>query len=908
MGKLMKYFLLFFLGLILINIPLSAATTGKIAGRVTDEKTGKGLPGVNVIVSGTGLGASANADGYYFIINMQPGSYIVECSMIGYARQKAENIRVSANSTTNIDFLLNEEVIEGEVVVVTANAMSFKRDQVSSKQSVSSEDLAALPVLDFEQVVNLQAGVVDGHFRGGRSSEVAYLVDGMQVTDNFSGGEKNVSIENEAIEDAEIITGTFNAEYGKAMSGIVNTVVKEGGQQYKGHLNLNLGNYYPIGDDYIGLEPAQINRNQDYRFSFSGPLLSKSITFFTNVRYQDLKNHLNGINRFNVDDYSVYGSSDSSEWIDTHNGDDEYVSLSGSKKISFLGKLTAKVPSDFKMSLLYTRNLNDFQVYSHRYKYNPNGLPTSHRNSDMLALMLNYMPKPTMFMEGKISYLNSYYGSYVYEDALDSRYVHDQYFTSSGSGFLTGGQNKNHAERFTKTLNAKFDITWQATQHHSFKTGVLYTKHDIDQQLHSIENEYKSSQDLYSNYFDVDRNTYVYDVYKPITFGNESVFADDYIVNPEEFSAYIQDKMEYDEMVISLGVRMDYFDPKISFPSNLRNPANQLRFPDNPERMSTMEKAEAQYNISPRFGLSYKLSDKALLHFSYGHFFQIPPLYSYYENNSFVIEQVNYATHTGNALLKGQKTVQYEVGLWQQLTDQFNFEINVYYRDIYDLLSDKVLTTYNQVRYGMYTNKDYGNVKGMELKLDFKSKNVGAFINYTLMFTRGIADNPMQNFTRAGDQADPIPRLIPLNWDQRHSLNMNVRYMTKNFTTSLIGVFNSGTRYTWTPLSESRLSRVNLYPNNSVKPATVNFDLYTYYTIPLKGNLKVKLSLLIQNLLDTRNAEFVNSNTGEANESIVKEINLITHRSLYNDYYDVIYNPAAYSTPRYIQFGVGLEF
>lgn len=909
MNVFIKKLVFVFLGVLLLTNPLSAAITGKIAGRITDKKTGNPLPGVNVIMVGTMSGASTDLKGYYYVINVKPGTYTVEARMMGYTRERVENVRVSANSTSHINFALSEEVIEGDVVTVVAEAISFKRDQTSSIRNISSEDLDALPVLDFDQVVNLQAGVVEGHFRGGRTGEVAYLVDGLQVTDNFEGAAKTVTVENEAIEDAEIVTGTFNAEYGKAMSGIVNTVTKEGGKRLKGSLNANLGNYYPAGDDtYIGLDAAQFNRNQDYRLSLSGPIFSQWLTLFTNVRFQDLKNHLNGIRRFNVDDYSIYSTGDQTGWVDTKNGDNKYVSLSGEKKLSLLGKLTTYISNNFKLSLLYTGNRDEWQVYNHRYKYNPDGLPTTHRKTDMLAFLLNYMPTKSMFFEVKLSYLDSYYGRYVYENPLDSRYVHDQYLTSAGPGFFTGGQNKNHEERFSKDTNAKFDITWQATQHHSLKSGLLYTLHDIDQQYHTIENEYKNSPDVYYNYWDADRQTYIYPTYKPVIYGNESVFADVYRMKPEEFSAYIQDKMEYDEMVVNLGVRLDYFDPKTNYPSNLRNPANQLRFPDNPERMSTLQKADAQYNVSPRFGISYQLSDRALLHFSYGHFFQIPPYYAYYQNNSFVIEQVNYATHTGNAQLKGQKTVQYEVGLWQQLTDQLDFEVNVYYRDIYDLLSDKVITTYNQIRYGMFTNKDYGNVKGMELKLDFKTHRIGAFLNYTLMFTRGIADNPTQTFTRAGNQADPIPRLIPLNWDQRHSLNMNVRYMANNFVASLIGEYNSGTRYTWTPLQESRLYRVNLYPNNSVKPATINFDLYTYYTIPLTSDLKLKLSLLVQNLLDTRNAVFVNGNTGEANESIVRDVHLMTHRSLFNDYYDVIFNPAAYSPPRYIQFGLGIVF
>src|SRR4030065_1459925 len=107
--------------------------------------------------------------------------------------------------------------------------------------------------------------------------------------------------------------------------------------------------------------------------------------------------------------------------------------------------------------------------------------------------------------------------------------------------------------------------------------------------------------------------------------------------------------------------------------------------------------------------------------------------------------------------LKAQRTVQYEIGLWQELTRGMGIEVNLFYRDIYDLLSMKVVSTYNQIQYGLYTNKDYGNVKGLELKYDFKTGPLAANVNYTLQFTRGNADNPTQTFDRAGSSRHRLP-------------------------------------------------------------------------------------------------------------------------------------------------------
>jgi outer membrane receptor protein involved in Fe transport len=361
-------------------------------------------------------------------------------------------------------------------------------------------------------------------------------------------------------------------------------------------------------------------------------------------------------------------------------------------------------------------------------------------------------------------------------------------------------------------------------------------------------------------------------------------------------------------MVINLGVRFDYFDPKTYYPSQARNPSNQLKFYDNPEKMSTLIDADPKYQISPRFGLSYQLAKSALLHFSYGHFFQMPPMYAMYENHSFIIAPNDYETTMGNSQIKAEKTVQYEIGLWQEVMPGMGVEIALFYRDIYDLLSAKVISTFNQIEYGLYSNKDYGNVKGLELKYDFVKGPVSSFINYTLQYTRGNADNPTQTFDRAGNSRDPINRLIPMSWDQRHTLNLTLGYNTANYGATLTGYFNSGAAYTWGPISESMLARVNLYPNNNWRPSRNSVDLSGYYDINLPAQMKLRFTLNVYNLLDRLNEVAVNSQTGRAYTAIIRQTDLDGHRSTFNEYIDRVQNPGMYSAPRMIKLGLGLMF
>ena len=145
-----------------------AQTTGKITGQVVDGNTGEPLAGANISLLQTSFGAAADANGNYFILNIPPGTYDVQANMMGYTSVKMEKVRVSVNSTTNLTFELESTVLQGETVVVTASAISFKKDQTSSVRNISADEIAKLPVENVGQVVNMQAGVVAGPFRGGR--------------------------------------------------------------------------------------------------------------------------------------------------------------------------------------------------------------------------------------------------------------------------------------------------------------------------------------------------------------------------------------------------------------------------------------------------------------------------------------------------------------------------------------------------------------------------------------------------------------------------------------------------------------------------------------------------------------------------------------------------------------------
>jgi len=871
-------------------------TTGKISGVIYDQDTKEPIIGANIIVVGTNFGTSSDTDGSFYIINISPGTYSLKIHYIGYAPLTLNKVNVSVNRTNELQSIfIKQSSIEGEMIEVTVDAFNVKKDQTGTVKNISSDQIDMLPVENIDAVINMQAGVVANHFRGGRSTEVTYLVDGIRVDEGFSGEGQAVSLEPDAVSEIEVITGTFNAEYGNAMSGVVNQVTKSGSNNFEGSANFSYSNYFS-GNNHIfpGIDQYELNSNNDLKFQISGPILKDKLFFFFNVRGMKNNNHLNGYNYFSSTDISDYSSDDPSEWFSEHSGDSSLVAMNRSENQSIMGKILFQFSNKFKSSILYTLNLDEWYPYYHSFLYNPSGMAHTTRITSFYAIQSNYMFSQSFFVDLKYSNLKYYNGYYVYEDPLSENYVSSIYFRNA-PGFYTGGQEKAHSTRETLDHNLKIDATWQANKFHSLKAG-------IDLVLHNINNEYYTIL----NYYNVTSTLINSEDYQPYIFPADSLttYNDIFNVSPSELSVYIQDKMEFNAMVINMGLRFDRFDPNVMYPTEYRNPLNLI----NEVEESSYLPAKVQTQLSPRFGLAYQVSDEAVMHFSYGHFFQMPPFYAMYNRSDWLVPTGDFQTVMGNPNLSAEKTVKYEIGVWQRLNRNISFDINLYYKDIYDLLSTEIITTFNNVKYGLYTNKDYGNVRGLELKLDMLYDNVTVMTNYTLQFTRGIADNPTYGFGAAASNEDPVNKLIPMSWDQRHTFNISLGYNTPSYGISAISYFNSGTAYTFEPPDESSQHSTNIDPNNEYKPSNMSVDIRGHYAFKIFNDIKAKVGFSIYNLFDQLNEMSVYGDTGRAYTTQISDSEIDTYRSTFSSIEDVYQNPSMYSSPRQIKLTFGVTF
>jgi hypothetical protein len=173
--------------LIILAIPsFLIAGNGKISGTVKDAATKEAVVGANVVIVGTMMGASTDPEGRYYILNVPPGNYTVQASVVGYARMEISNVQVRADQTTDLNFDLRQETIELKEVVIQAQMRVVDKSQTSSKSTIGKDELSnKLPISGALEVLNTTPGAFKGFIRGGKITETKTIVDGVDISDQY---------------------------------------------------------------------------------------------------------------------------------------------------------------------------------------------------------------------------------------------------------------------------------------------------------------------------------------------------------------------------------------------------------------------------------------------------------------------------------------------------------------------------------------------------------------------------------------------------------------------------------------------------------------------------------------------------------------------------------------------------
>lgn len=888
-----------------ISTQLDAGTTGKIVGKIIDKNTGEALPGANVLIEGTTLGAASDPEGNYFILRIPPGIYPVRATMIGFNDVRFDQVKISTDKTTTLNFSLVETVLESkETVTIVAERPLVQLDLTSTSNTVGAEVIRNLPVESFQDVVNLQAGVVEGHFRGGRSGEVAYMIDGIRINDVYSG-DYAISVENEAIQELEIISGTFNAEYGQAMSGVVNIVTKEGGEKFHGKVSGYLGDYLSQ-DDAVFWNIKAFNPIYNFESSLNGPVpgAGKKLNFFASTRIYHNEGAIYGKEIFVPADVSNFSGTSVTDWyIESHGkpftfdsdaqfqriadslkAAAKYVPMTSSDRYSGHLKLAWRITPSQKIDLEGMLQQQNYQDYAHNFRFNPAGNLTQHQLSWNGSLSWTSVLSERTYFTLKGAQIYNEHRRYVYEDPYDTRYIPAENLERySGNAFHTGGQEMWHIYRNTTTNIGKFDFTSQLTNQHLIKTGLEFRQHRLWYRSYEIR------QNRDTNWL------------PEIPTQIEGVLNNDlFLVHPYEFSAYLQDKMEFKFLVVNAGIRFDYFNSDGAVPVDFSRPNESAR-----------ETAAANTQISPRLGLAYPITDRGVIHVSYGHFFQIPNFEYLYKNPEFELSyNKDYSTTNppdrevntiGNAEFKPERTVIYEIGVQQQLGADFALGATAFFKDIRNLNGTEVFYTTNGIRYGRYVNLDIGNVRGFTLSFERRLRaGIGATLDYTYQVAKGTASDPSSAFLDAEAGREPEKQLLPLDWDRPHSLNFSVTSGVPDYALSLIGRLGHGLPYT--PERES--SRVTI-KNSERKPFFMTFDLNAFKNFKV-ANINYSVFLRVYNLFDRKNELNVYSDTGRATYSYEAG----RSGTIYgvNSLAEYLARPDFYTEPRQVILGISLEF
>ena len=918
----MKYFSFF-----LFFAILYPQNIGSISGKITELKSGEDMPGVNIMVKGTYYGTASDLQGRYLIDNVSPGSYDVEVSMIGYKVILKTGVIVKENETVKINFLMEETVLSfGEDVVVMGKKPLFDVDETASVARVRKEEIENKVVSSVEDILSEQIGVTtqdnEIHIRGGRIDESMFVVDGFSVKDPLSGYSGNLFVNADAIEELEIVTGRYSAEYGQAMSGIVNIKLKEGRDRYEGALKFSSDRF--LADNF----------NSDrIEFNLGGPdLFFEKIPKFVNLDIPgSFSFFLNGYGKVYDGNLPVasrlYPHRYWSTPLISESGADNIMKKLSARENNdwhLLYKLTWLYSAKKKLSVSYDASTNINQGYfmprafsstyfPYRYQNILDNYNTVTRDTRLFNMNWTHTLSTRSFYELTVGKFSTMEHSAVqdlhwseYQERLDLEPVNYNLDNTQ----LDGNVQITYGDEFYDTgfapewydlssENTRMDLDWtfHTESNHKLKSGFEHTITDI--QVLDIDEPWSGSSGFGANYDSYSAKTY---------FG----------------AFYIQDRIVFEGMTLNLGLRTDYWAPgryvedAINDTSNIiiTNSARQLFKDETFDFPWFGDPYKMKARLSPRFGISHPVTDNDVLYFYYGHFSQLPTFqYVYAKINSKA--QSTYQVF-GNPNLNPKTTVQYEIGVKHRFSEDQVLELKAYWKDMFDYETSQTIRPsnpkYAHLSFNMYFNADYARSRGVEAIL--KSRlftNWYVDLNFNYSIVTGKSSSPLDNLlVQAGQLSEKPLGENYMSWDKPLHMFTNISYShPSKWGISARLEYESGRRYTRS-IQDTIITVEDQQfydgPREDDRPyafisdaAKNNIDIKIYKTIAL-GQFKLKTYAEIENVLNDVNPRRINPYTGRGYDpGEIYGYRLLNSPNPNED-------PSRYSRPRSMEIGIQFIF
>jgi len=969
--------------LVLALVPAGASTGGKIAGVVTDARTGDALPNANVQLVGADLGTTADEEGRFFILNVPVGSYVLRATYIGYAPVQIEQLRVATDLTTDVEIAMSSSDIQVDEVIIKAERPIIDKNATNAVRIIDAEDLEALPLRGTTEVVGLQPGVVlqDGvlHVRGSRSDEIAYYIEGTSTRNPITGGSAAELID-EAIEEIQVQAGGFNAEYGGATAGVVTRQLRSGGSEWEFGLRSEFDNLAGAGKQRFG---AYDYGYQNLVFTAGGPLTG-NISLFTALQQEAVDSspifwegfELNGLEdtgdrggRVHWVDSDEDGELDPDR-IDTLSVQSGVIDHSaGMIRRANTTLLFDLSPLQLKLTHIMAVGEGESHGLPIRSMFNTARLSESDYRQNMLSLKATHLLSANTVYDLTFSYLKNDYESYdpffkdnflLYSDStavaqLGAKEKLDFVdFTRAGTpprsydfnGFpftRPGATMTGYGKSTDGYIGLSGSLTNQGAVH-QLKAGFDYQSWSARRfnigGLGSIRNQINLShpelEKVYQRYYDgeigadkvldamikaagdagkledlqrlIRQNSrgdfFGYDEFGREQDGGQSLGGDlEAPRHPKLASAYIQDKIEYRDLIVNAGLRIDYFDID-SWDIKLDENGNSLINRDENNytlvikdgKNTYMEPSKTHTKISPRLGFSFPVSDRTVMHVQYGKFAQMPALRSSLTGGARLAVETggqNFINAPTAFNLEPMHTTQYEVGFERQFTESASFDITGFYRDVKGQLQLRNQDVSSRAigasgGYNYLQNGDFATTKGIEFVLKVRrTRGLRTELNYTLQDAQGTGSSTLTAVSGVENKTNLPTLVMPLDFNQRHNGSVLLDYkfertgsLLDRLSSSLLFTFSSGHNYTlvggslgqrgpqdgaimddFDPRSRKPLESIN----SSTTPWIFETDLRVAKVIGLGGR---DLTFFVRalNLFNRKNVVNVYRRTGTAND------------------------------------------
>ncbi len=936
----------------------SFMASGKIAGKVIDSDTKEPLIGANIILLGTTSGSATNIDGEYFILNVSPGTYSVKASYIGYNDYTIENIRVFGDLTTEVNFELSMKSFETKEVVVVAIKPLIEKNATNTGSLLKSDDIENLPVRGVNAVLSTQAGLVEqgGNFyvRGSRSDAIVFYVDGVTVNNALFGGNQT-SIINNAIEEIQFQAGGYPAEYGGATGGIVSTTLKTGSESYNASLEVITDNFVGSNSDRKFLGGYSYGYSE-YVGTLSGPIIpnSKTLKFFlagSNTFQRSPARFWEGANFVNLSDPSRGANSDTINL----NYPAGYLVNQAQNNYRIQGNITSDLnPIILKLSGTYFQyNNRDGVGIATLAAQNRAGISEGYAATG--SFKATHILNNNAYYDVNVSYYNAFdvnmdpdfkhnlvaYGDSI-ENAklgytLDGDGVYPARDRAFGNTFAQPSEQLAYYQKIRQsTLGFNINLLYQIGKLHEFKTGGEFKYWTIRRYVYyafDLANFVRSNPGAVTEQWYQRVDNYGYDLY-----GNETDAEGLYTPKHPVFGAfYIQDKMEFDDLVLNAGLRLDYIktDSKV-----FKDPRN-IQFDENSIiDFNQLVDVDPVVQVSPRLGFAFNLTDITKFHAQYGKFIQQTRLRDIYQGWIVASDNIKggYAIQSPVGFgLKPERTTSYEIGFTQQIGDFMAFDLTAFYKDIKDQVQIRSIYAAAGAQHGSYyafINGDFATSKGFEVRLDLRRvQRISASLDYTFSDAQGTGSTSSSGFRAIWQSPTQTPlqpsQIAPLDFNQTHrgSINIDYRFSSddepswlRNSGLNVLFSYNSGHNFTVVDgYGNSRIPQESL--NSSTTPWNFQIDAKINKSFSF-GPLNANIYLWVINILNTKNVQDVFMQTGSTDDGYLVSQQGLTQIQAYrqeygekiaqdfiNTYNTVnIDNADIYGTPRQIRLGVQIEY